>query len=322
MDEFHTFIEQKDIDVLFMSESWERENKTLDQIINLENHTIISNVHQRANIGGRPAIFANHNKFHVQNITNSLVSIKWGVEAVWCLLTPKNVSNTSKIKKIACAAVYSKPGSKFKSDLLDHISEAFNILSCKYDKGLQFCIAGDTNELNISSILNLAPNMVQIVTKPTRINPKTGVGVIIDPVIMTMAQYYQEPLCLEPLDHDSDKDGKPADHRIVVAKPINTLNNKNARITRKITTRPITHSGMKEMQNWIIQQTWDNVFQTEDTHNKAQIFQDTLITKYEEIFPEKTRKINSDDTPWMTQKLKSLDRKRKRVYHNQRKSEQ
>ena len=164
--------------------------------------------------------------------------------------------------------------------------------------------------------------MVQIVTKPTRINPKTGVGVIIDPVIMTMSQYYQEPLCLEPLDHDPDKDGKPADHRIVVAKPINTLNNKNARITRKITTRPITHSGMKEMQNWIIQQTWENVFQTENTHSKAQIFQDTLITKYEEIFPEKTRKINSDDTPWMTQKLKRLDRKRKRVYNKQRKSEQ
>lgn len=33
-----------------MSESWERENKTLDQIIELEN------VHQRTAIGGRPAI--------------------------------------------------------------------------------------------------------------------------------------------------------------------------------------------------------------------------------------------------------------------------
>ena len=37
---------------------------------------------------------------------------------------------------------------------------------------------------------------------------------------MTMSQYYQEPLCLEPLDCDPDKDGKKSDHRIVVTKPI------------------------------------------------------------------------------------------------------
>ena len=49
-----------------------------------------------------------------------------GVEAVWCLLTPKNVTNTSKIQKIDCAAIYSKPNSKSKSDLLDNIAEAFN----------------------------------------------------------------------------------------------------------------------------------------------------------------------------------------------------
>ena len=34
-----------------------------------------------------------------------------GVDAVWALVTPKNVSQTSKIKIIECAAVHSKPGS-------------------------------------------------------------------------------------------------------------------------------------------------------------------------------------------------------------------
>ena len=101
---------------------------TLDQDLHLEKHTVISNVHQRKGIGGRPAIFVNHEKYEVENITNTLVQIQWGVEAVWCILIPKFASNDSKIHKIACCAVYSKPNSNKKSLLLDHISDAFNIL--------------------------------------------------------------------------------------------------------------------------------------------------------------------------------------------------
>ena len=81
IDEFHTFVEHEKVDIVFMSESWERQNKTLDQIVKLNNYKIISNVHQRKGIGGRPAIFADENKFDVQNITNNLLQIPWGVEA-------------------------------------------------------------------------------------------------------------------------------------------------------------------------------------------------------------------------------------------------
>jgi hypothetical protein len=77
-NEFHTFVEQEEVDLLLMSESWERDNLTLDQIIKLENHTIISNVSQRRGKGGRPAIFANNKKYEVQIITNTLIQIPWG----------------------------------------------------------------------------------------------------------------------------------------------------------------------------------------------------------------------------------------------------
>ena len=82
------------------------------------------------------------------------MQIPWGVEAVWCVLTPKNISNDSKIQKIACCAVYSKPASKKKTLLLDHISDAYNALKTKYGKGLHFVIAGDTNDLKLDSILS------------------------------------------------------------------------------------------------------------------------------------------------------------------------
>ena len=81
-----------------MSESWERDNLTLDKVIKLENYTIISNVHQRRGIGGRPAIIANTEYYDVENITNTLIQIPWGVEAVWAILTPKHRTQYSKIQ--------------------------------------------------------------------------------------------------------------------------------------------------------------------------------------------------------------------------------
>ena len=82
VDEFHEFIKEESVDILFMSESWEREHLTLNEIINLEDHEIVSNVSQRSGVGGRPAIIANKVKFDVQNVTNKLIQIPWGVEAV------------------------------------------------------------------------------------------------------------------------------------------------------------------------------------------------------------------------------------------------
>ena len=316
-DEFHTFVEQEEVDVLFMSESWERDNLTLDKIIKLDNHAIISNVSQRKGRGGRPAIFANNKKFEVQNITNTLIQIPWGVEAVWCLLTPKNVSNASKIQKIACCAVYSKPNSKKKTLSLDHISDAYNILRTKFGRGLHFVIAGDTNDLKLDSILSLDFNFVQVVKEWTRMDPPA----ILDPVIMTLSKYYQEPLCLEPLDSDPDKNGVKSDHRIVLCRPINTINNKCIRNIREVKVRPFPQSGIDKLREWFIDETWDQVYSAESAHEKARIFQKILVDKLYEIFPEKIRKISSDDQPWVTFKLKKLDRRRKRIYHKERKSE-
>ena len=95
VDDFHTFVKEEEVDVIFMSESWEREHLKLDQIIHLKNHTVVSNVYQRIGQGGRPALVVKKEKYHVQNLTNTLINVKWGVEAVWCLLTPKNVTQDS-----------------------------------------------------------------------------------------------------------------------------------------------------------------------------------------------------------------------------------
>ena len=52
---------------MYMSESWEREELKLNQIINLEDHIVISNVSQRSGKGGRPALIVNSKKYDVKD---------------------------------------------------------------------------------------------------------------------------------------------------------------------------------------------------------------------------------------------------------------
>ena len=64
--------------------------------IKLDEYQVISNVSQRIGKGWRPVIIAYSQKFDNVNITNSLIQFPWVVEAVWCLLTPKNIQTRKK----------------------------------------------------------------------------------------------------------------------------------------------------------------------------------------------------------------------------------
>ena len=137
LEEFSTFVKEEELDLICMSKSWEREELTLEEVIEIENFQVISNVHQRK---GRSAIIANTEKFNIENLTNTEINIPWGVEIVWAVLTTKNVTSTSKIQKIVVASVYCKPDSRKKTVLLDHIAQVYNSLSAKYKKGLHWII--------------------------------------------------------------------------------------------------------------------------------------------------------------------------------------
>ena len=75
------------------------------------------------------------------------------------------------------------------------------------------------------------------------------------------------------------------------------------------------------MKEWFVDQSWEEVFQAESAHDKAAVFQKRLLKALDVIFPEKIRKINNDDQPWISHRLKVLDRKRKRLFHKERRSE-
>ena len=118
----------------------------------------------------------------------------------------------SKIQKIMVGSFYSKPNSKAKRKLLDHISESevYHMMHSRFKTGLYFIFGADCNELKLGDILNLSPHLKQVVDKPTH-NDK-----ILDPIITDLHTYYQSPIIEKPLEADSDSDSA-SDHKIVGA---------------------------------------------------------------------------------------------------------
>ena len=236
MKNLKLFIKERDIHITFISESWEKVENPLQSLLQMDNYEIISNPHARKEGGGRPALVISSEMFNVENPNHSSINIPWGVECTWAILTPKNVTNSSLVKKIAVASFYCKPGSRKKTMLLDHFSEVYHSLSAKYPSGLFFIFAGDKNELKMDQVLNLSSDFKQLVQHPTRMTPPA----ILDVIVTDLHKYYSIPVVEPALQVDSDKDGSDSDHLMVVMSPLSNFKNTKGRSIRHVEFKP-TH---------------------------------------------------------------------------------
>ena len=110
-DELPLLLDQYEADIICMSETWERESKTLEQLLDLPNYQIISNVKQRDFKGGKPAILINKDRYLVKKLCPDPITVPVGVEAVWVLVTPKK-QTSKKFKYIAVCSLYYRGNSQ------------------------------------------------------------------------------------------------------------------------------------------------------------------------------------------------------------------
>ena len=318
VEEFSLLVEQYESDLIILSETWDRVSQPLQSLIQLQDYQVITSVNPRSFRGGQPALVINEKKFNIKMLNPEPITVPEGVEAVWALLTPKCGNNKSLIKQIAVAAIYYRgPKSTKKQELFDHIAESYNLLLAKYGNSLDFIIGGDTNRLKLSPILNLSPSLKQVVTLPTRLDPPAT----LDPIITTLQKYYQPPVTKPPIGNDADKNGKPSDHLVVLMLPISADIVCPPRQIRIVEYRPLPQSGINKMGQWIQQQKWKEIYECLDAHEMANKLQNVLIDSLDRFLPMKTIKFCNDDEPWVTEQVKVLNRKCKREFSNNHKSE-
>ena len=99
-----------------------------------------------------------------------------------------------------------------------------------------------------------------------------------------------------------------------------TVHTNNLNKTREIKFRPIHEEGINKMSEWLKTETWEQVFNEPCANLKAECLQNTLLSKVDEYFPQKSRIISCNDQPFFSYKLKNLKRKKAREYNKHRKS--
>ena len=299
-NEFKIMMEQLDVDCCAISESWDKGDNILEKMIKMDGYQVIKNVVQRSGKGGKPVLVIKKEKYFIKELCPTVITVPPTVEATWALLTPK-IQTNPEVKCIAVASIYYAKRTKRK-DFIDHICEAYNVLLSKYGQGLQFLIMGDFNRLNIKPILELSPSLFQVVNIPTRLNPEAT----LDKIITTLSKFYLPPYSLSPLDNDVEGNGKPSDHLIIVMKPISQSDVPKPK-QKVITFRPLPESGMLLYKQWLQTEMWQELYQLDTAHQKAEILHTTLVQKLDLFLPMKTIEIRHDDCPWVTSEIKQLD---------------
>ena len=120
-DNFKRFLTELGIEVAVVSETWERRNFFLQDLLKLTNHKIVSYYRPLSNtekqIGGGAAVVYSENRFEV---VPTSVCVPKGVEACWLVIRLKSRYDT--IKNIAICSVYVSPSSKHKTDLIADVT--------------------------------------------------------------------------------------------------------------------------------------------------------------------------------------------------------
>ena len=66
VSEFCTMMEQLEVGICCMSESWDREDLGLEDIIKIDGYKVIKNVLQRKRKGGKPALIISEKDYFVK----------------------------------------------------------------------------------------------------------------------------------------------------------------------------------------------------------------------------------------------------------------
>ena len=218
---------------MLASETWERKNKRLKDIIATNQYQVLSYHREGSRVGGGCAIVYSQARFNVESID---VDIEPGVEGVWALLTPKVSSSLDRVKRIAVGSFYVSPNSPHKQATIDHIIHNIQIIRSMYNNEVNFILGGDFNRLNINSILDSYGALKQSITVPTRQDA------ILEIILSDISTLYHPPTTLPPLQVDHDQKGADSDHNIIILAPLSNASFKLPRIKKVVKTRPLPES--------------------------------------------------------------------------------
>ena len=176
-------------------------------------------------------------------------------------------------------------------------------------------IAGDKNDLDISGILDFDSALNQIVKKPTRKESLLSV------IITDLRKFYVEPQIVDPVPVDNPNKGVPSDHNGVLAVPLSTKNSVKSTTKELKYVRPMPESSILEFGQSVENVDWSLMLDGYSSSEMVDMFQKMTNALQHIHFPLKKISVSPYDKAWITEELKTLRRRRQRIYGKEGKSQ-
>ena len=169
--------------------------------------------------------------------------------------------------------------------------------------------------MELGPVLSGIPKARQIVTKPTH-NLK-----ILDVIITNVPAMYCTPEIVPPVPPDDPHCGVPSDHSPAVVYPLCNSEFIQPREFIEKVARPLPDSGIRAFGEWICKEDWAGINDKDDPSKQVETLSEILKNRLDTFFPQKKIKYSPNfDVPFITAELKTLDRKVKRIYRKEDKS--
>ena len=233
--------------------------------------------------GGGTAVLVNSRNWLSQHLDDILVP--QGLEVVWVKAVPKL---KSMIKMVIICGIYSKPNSKKKTILSDHISMNYHHIRAKYPEA-RFLFLGDFNCYKPDVILHLSPQFRQVVHYPTHNNK------ILDLIVTDLHNLYHPPIPNDPLLPDHPDLAAPSDHVGNLLIPRSVPGIASRRICKTLTVRPITDSQLSALGRLISGHSWKTLESITDVDTQLDFFTSSMFCMLDIITPQKVVKIALSD---------------------------
>ena len=299
------------ISCILASESSEKANskafqKEVERMVEMEGLTMISKP-RKYRRGGGVCIIADTTK-----VTISPLDIPTGnLEIVWALIKP---IQESVIKEILTFAFYLPPKSRMKTKMSDHIVTTLHQLLTRFPRA-GIMGAGDRNDWDCDQILPAIPRLQNLQPLPT-LNGKN-----LDVFISNLGPFYSKSVVVPAVEPDNPARGKKSDHSVPIIYPLNSNSIKESPIYTERTTRPLPDSGIRKFGQMIITEGWEEVRPDDTSSQQDKALQAVLGRILDSCLPTKTVRLRNTDKPYITNDIKNIDRRRRREYEKNGKSQ-
>ena len=214
-------------------------------------------------------------------------------------------------EKVVVIAVYIPPNyPRHRADsCLDYVADVVSEAKRQFASAM-IIVAGDWNQWPTDHVLQEHPDMVEVEHGPTRNDRK------IDKFLVNFGRSVIESDILPPLD---DGMGRESDHLISYLK---AAVKKPRQASTTYSYRHYTEEGAARFQDWIASADFGPVLACPDPNEQLNLFLGELESASNACFSLKTTTRRESDPPWINSQVRSLARKRRRIYRREGRSHQ